>query len=353
MKRYIIVCLFCILCYKGNCQFDTLRINQIQVIGSHNSYKKEIEPKLYEVLEKKDTTHCIQALQYEHIPIVDQLNMGLRNLEIDVFADSKGGSYANPKGLELTDIDESYDPRNEMLQPGFKILHILDIDFRTHYYTLQSCLNDLKTWSDLNPNHDPIFITLEAKDGKENVFGTMPETFSKQLFNELDIALIKGLGINKLITPDVVRGNYATLEAAVLHNNWPKLKAARGKFLFILDDSGRKRDLYIEDHAALKNRVMFVNAAPGTPEAATLFRNNPEDNSIKTLVSKGYIIRTRADAGTKEARANDYSHFNMAKLSGAQIITTDYYLPSKLFKSDYHISFKNNTYIRENPVTGN
>ena len=32
-------------------QHDDLRINQIQVIGSHNSYKKAIEDDLYSFLE--------------------------------------------------------------------------------------------------------------------------------------------------------------------------------------------------------------------------------------------------------------------------------------------------------------
>lgn len=351
MKYYLSLCLLCILCLKVRSQHDALRINQLQVIGSHNSYKKEIEPKLYRFLEKKDTTNSIQSLQYTHIPILEQLDMGLRNLEIDVYADSKGGTYANPKGLSLAQPDEAFDPNKVMQKPGFKILHVIDIDFRTHYYTLDACLKDIKLWSEAHPNHEPIFVTLEAKDGKANMFGTQPEEFTTSLFAELDNALKSGLGSDKLITPDKVKGKYETLEQAVLNNNWPTLKDARGKFLFILDDSGRKRDLYIKGHPSLNNRAMFANANPGTPEAATLFRNNPEDKSIKDLVSKGYIIRTRADAGTKEARSNDYSHFNMAKDSGAQIITTDYYLPSTLFKSDYHISFENGTYVRKNPVT--
>ena len=334
-----------------NAQQDTLRINQLQVIGSHNSYKKEIEPSLYKFLEEKDSTHRIQSIQYEHIPIVKQLDLGLRNLEIDVYADSKGGNYAYPKGLELVEGLEEYDPNKQMLQPGFKMLHVLDIDFRSHYYTLEACLEDLKKWSDANPTHEPVFITLEAKDGEINRFGTEPELFTSKLFSELDISLINTLGKDKIITPDEVRGSFLTLEEAVLNNNWPKLKETRGKFLFILDDSGRKCDLYIKNHPSLKGCIMFVNAKAGTPEAATMILNNPEDGNISKLVKKGYIIRTRADSGTKEARANDYSHFEAAKKSGAQIITTDYYLPSKFFKSDYHISFKNGTYVRNNPVT--
>ena len=137
----------------------------------------------------------------------------------------------------------------------------------------------------------------------------------------------------------------------MLHNNWPTLKAARGKFLFILDDSKRKRDLYVAGHPSLKGRVLFVNADPGTPEAATMIRNDPTMPEIKSLVERGYIIRTRADADTKEARLNDRSSFMAACNSGAQIITTDYYRKSTHFKSDYVVSFDgSNKYCRINPV---
>ncbi|WP_147677382.1 phosphatidylinositol-specific phospholipase C1-like protein [Algibacter pacificus] len=329
-------------------QPDSIPINKLQVIGSHNSYKKAIEADLYTFLETQSDK--MQSLQYDHISIPEQLELGLRNLEIDVYSDIKGGKFAKPKGLQFVEPKENYDPNGEMLKPGFKVLHIPDIDFRTHYYTLKSCLNAIKKWSDAHPTHEPVFITLEAKDGGENKYGTTADQVTDEFFVNLDNALINGLGADKLITPDSVRGNYNTLEEAILNNNWPTLKNARGKFLFILDDSKSKRSLYIKNHPSLKGRVLFVNAEPGTPEAATLIRNNPEDETIKGLVSKGYIIRTRADAGTKEARANDYTHFKDAKKSGAQIITTDYYLPSSFFNSDYHISFKDKTYVRINPI---
>jgi hypothetical protein len=163
--------------------------------------------------------------------------------------------------------------------------------------------------------------------------------------------LEEGLGKEHLITPDMVRGQYATLESAVLSGNWPTLKAARGRFLFILDDHDRKRDMYIAGHPSLKGRVLFVNAEPGTPEAATMIRNNPTEPGIKSLVEKGYIIRTRADSDTREARMNDRTDFIAACNSGAQIITTDYYRKSTHFKSDYVVRFDGgNKYLRLNPV---
>ncbi|MBK1894873.1 phosphatidylinositol-specific phospholipase C1-like protein [Chryseobacterium paridis] len=328
---------------------DHLKINEIQVIGSHNSYKKAILPEVYSYLAKKDSLHALPRIQYEHIAIPKQLDLGLRNLEIDVYADSKGGKYAHPKILDLVKTVQPFDPEGKMKKPGYKMIHITDIDYQTWYYTLQDCLKDLKKWSDAHPDHDPVFITLEPKDGQPNRFGTEPEHYTTKLFDDLDNELTKYLGKEKIIAPDDIRGSYNTLNDAVLHKNWPKVKDAKGKFLFVLDNDGENRDVYMKGHPSLKGRMVFTNSAPGTPESAVLFMNDPSPK-INELVQQGYIIRTRADADTMEARSEDYSRFEKAKKSGAQIISTDYYLPSKLFKSNYKISFENNTYERKNPI---
>ncbi len=327
---------------------DSVPLNRIQVIGSHNSYKKAIEPDLYDSLLTIDKR--IESLQYEHISILEQLDMGLRNLEIDVYADSKGGKFAHPGGLDFVPPIAKYDTAGVMRQSGFKILHMPDLDFRTHYYTLKECLLALKSWSGRNPDHIPVFITFEAKDGGANKFGTQPEKFTKTLFDKLDQAFQNYLGVENIITPDMVRGNFETLEEAVLHSNWPTMKESKGKFLIVLNDRDPKMSMYTTGHPSLRGRMMFVNADPGVPEAAVMFRNDPKDVRIQDLVRKGYIIRTRADAGTEEARKNDFTRFDQACKSGAQIITTDYYLPSTFFKSQYKISFEGGSYVRYNPI---
>ena len=342
------------LLWSQSQNLDDLKINEIQVIGSHNSYKKAILPEVYSYLAKKDTLNFLPRIQYEHIPIPEQLDLGLRNLEIDVYADSKGGKYSHPKILDLVKTAQAFDPKGKMKKPGYKMIHITDIDYQTWYYTLEDCLKDLKKWSESHPDHDPVFITLEPKDGKANQFGTEPEHYNSKLFDDLDNELKNYLGKDKIITPDDIRGTYKTLNEAVLKRNWPKVKDAKGKFVFVLDNNSENRDLYAKNHPSLKDRMIFTNAAPGTPESAILFMNEPQKDSskIQDLVKQGYIIRTRADADTMEARSEDYSRFEKAKESGAQIITTDYYLPSKLFKSNYKISFDGQTYERKNPVTG-
>lgn len=75
--------------------------------------------------------------------------------------------------------------------------------------------------------------------------------------------------------------------------------------------------LYITGHPSLKGRVMFACADPGTPEAAMMIRNNLKDATISDLVKKGYIVRTRADSDTKQAREDDRSGFEAACSSGA------------------------------------
>ncbi|TWI95594.1 calcium-dependent phosphoinositide phospholipase C [Mucilaginibacter frigoritolerans] len=333
---------------------DDLPINKIQVIGSHNSYKQAIDPKLFRMMQLRDSVG-MSKIDYDHIGFADQLNLGLLNLEIDVYSDEKGGKYAHPKGLQWVKDQPPFDPNGEMLEPGFKVFHITDLDFRSNCLTLKDGLRQLKAWSDAHPDHNPIFITIEPKDEKpKNPVFTTPEIFTEKTFEDLDNEFLKYLGKENIITPDQVRGKYATLEDAVLHDNWPTLKQAKGKFLFILDAKERKKDLYIAGHPSLKGRVLFANADAGTPEAAMMILNNPKDNAIKDLVKKGYIIRTRADGDTKEARENDKSGFEAAKASGAQIITTDYYQKSTHFKSDYVVSFDGESkYFRLNPVFKN
>ncbi len=338
---------------KENKQDNTIRINQIQVIGSHNSYKKAIDPALFKVFQLRDSVSA-SKIDYEHIPLADQLNMGLLNLEIDVYADEKGGKYAHPKGLDLAKGQPPFDPEGKMQEPGFKVFHIQDLDFRSNFLTLKDGLQQLKAWSAAHPDHNPVFITLEPKDEPIKIPGfTVPEKFTENTFAELDKSLEDNLGKENLITPDMVKGNYKTLEDAVLHGNWPTLKAAKGKFLFILDAKNSKRAMYMAGHPSLKGRVLFADADPGTPEAAAMIRNNPNDPEIKGLVKKGYIIRTRSDGDTQQARKNDKSDFIAACNSGAQIITTDYYLKSTHFKSDYVVSFEGNKYFRVNPLFSN
>jgi hypothetical protein len=337
----------------GDKKDGEILLNEIQVIGSHNSFKKAIDKELFEIIKKNDSATAA-SLDYSHVSLSDQLSQGLCNLEIDVYADINGGKYAHPKGLEWEGKNiESYDPEGKMKEPGFKVLHIQDIDFRSNCFLFAQCLQELKSWSNEHPSHNPIFITMNTRDEAVKKPGfVIPEKFTTQIFDKLDSEIITNLGREKLLIPDDVRGSSPSLEKAVLNKKWPTLNNCKGKFIFILDQNDEKRDLYIKGHPNLVNRVLFTNSDPGTDEAAILIRNEPirDGSKIRDLVKKGYIVRTRADANTLEARSNDYKTFKAACESGAQIITTDYYLRSQHFLSEYKISFENGRYFRINPL---
>ena len=59
------------------------------------------------------------------------------------------------------------------------------------------------------------------------------------------------------------------------------------------------------------------------------------------LVRQGFIVRTRADDGTVEARANDTARRNAAFASGAQIVTTDFLTPDRAVGA-YRASLQDN-----------
>ncbi len=330
------------------------KLNQTQVIGSHNSYKIDMAPEILIYLKSLGAASA-QSLEYAHLPLEKQLDLGLRNLELDVFHDPQGGRYGNPKGLEIisksTGRSFSFDPEKKLEAPGLKLFHVQDIDFQSHYLLFSDALIALKNWSNLHPDHHPIFILINAKDAA--VPGTTsPLPFSAAALDSIDLEVRTHLGMDKLITPDLIRGNYGSLEAAVLAGNWPNLNEVKGKFLFVLDESEEKIRRYLTQKPELKNAVLFVNLKEGNPEAGFRIINDPISNEayIQDLVKKGYFIRTRADSDTKEARSGDYTKFEKAKSSGAHVISTDYYVPSRFFESTYQVSFEDKRFERANPI---
>jgi len=351
MKFILILFLFFLqLLISSDNELGNLKLNEIQLIGSHNSYKQSIDPALFSYLSKKDSA-AMSTIDYSHISLSQQLDLGLLDLEIDIYADPEGGKYSHPLGLQLVKGQPAFDADSVMKEPGFKVFHIPDIDFRSNCPTFKMCLRELKSWSEKHPDHYPVFITMNAKDeGIKREGFVVPQKFTSSTFDSLDREITTYLGKENVITPDMVKGEYTTLENAVRHHNWPMVKNVKGKFVFVLDETGDKITPYIKGHPSLKGRMLFTNSLEHTPEAAIMILNNAKTDSIQSMVKKGYIVRTRADADTKEARNNDKSTFEAACRSGAQIITTDYYQKSTHFNSDYVISFPGNTYLRANPM---
>jgi hypothetical protein len=308
---------------------DQLRINQIQVIGTHNSYHAGFAPSAAKLWEEENP-RAFNGLDYQHQPLAEQFDSGVRQIELDVFADSKGGLFAHPAGPAMIEAahlppDPDFDPDGLMARPGFKVMHMQDIDYRSTCQPFIACLEQVRKWSHAHPKHIPIFILVETKEAKPRPPAqvTVPETFTASTFDALDAEIRSVFPANEIITPDDVRGKYETLNEAVLADNWPTLKSARGKFIFLMDQRP-VGPIYLAGHPSLRGRVLFTNAEPGQPDAAFIERNDGPTEDITALVKKGYLIRARTDSDTKEARTNSTTRRDAMIASGAQMLSTDY-----------------------------
>lgn len=313
-----------------------VRINDLTMVGTHNSYKLAMPAERMAQLRAADPASA-DALDYSHRPIVEQLNAGARQLELDIWYDPRGGIYA----------DGSDDPA--MRRPGFKVQHMAGFDNRSSCLTLVACLTIIRGWSDANPGHVPILLMFNTNDNGRFVKG---EPYSEAAYDALDAEVRSVLLPAKLIVPDDVQGDHPTLRDAVLANNWPTLAASRGKFLFALDESPAKVALYRGERRSLEGRVFFVNIDEDSPAAAYLTLNDPvgQADRIARAVKANFIVRTRADVATRQARANDTRLRDAALRSGAQYISTDYLWPDNRFAGGYHVTLPDGAVALCNPV---
>jgi hypothetical protein len=110
--------------------------------------------------------------------------------------------------------------------------------------------------------------------------------------------------------------------------------------------------VYLQGHPALRGRIIFTNAEPGQPDCAFTEENDGTQEEIAALVRKGYLVRTRTDADTKQARTNDTARREIALASGAQLLSTDYPASEPSQWTPYSVSLPGGAVARCNPVNG-
>lgn len=317
-----------------------LRINDIQVIGTHNSYKQSVAPELLAAHRLRDPAGA-DDLDYGHRPLAEQLDRGLRGLELDIYFDPQGGRY--------THASLPAEQRRAMQEPGFKVMHLSDIDYRSSCQPFAECLRIVRAWSLAHPRHLPIVILINAKDGAAAPGAVQPLAFDTAAFDALDVEIRAIFPAGSLIEPSQVQGDYPSMRRAIRGDGWPTLAEARGRVLFVLDESPTKAALY--QSRRLTDKAMFVNSPrESDDDAAYLTLNDPvrEAARIADAVDNGYLIRTRADADTREARRNDTRRREAAFASGAQVVSTDYIEPEPRF-GDYQVRLEGDAVARCNP----
>ncbi len=254
---------------------NSLRLDDLQFLASHNSYHVEPEPALLEALrgfigDEADT------LEYTHHRLAAEFRAGVRSIELDLFNDRpEGGLYASPKLIPLLGLDPP-DPR--LARPGTKVFHIQEVDYRSTCPTFISCLRQVRRWSNAHPRHLPIMIQLEAKADlipDPGIGFVQPLPWDQAGFARIEDEIRAVFDEHRIITPGDVQGDAPTLADAVRADGWPKLKHARGKVMFTLDSTGGPRATYRGLHPVVADRLIFVAARPPDADAAFVVLNDP------------------------------------------------------------------------------
>lgn len=287
---------------------DTLRLNHLQMEGTHNSYHRA-------------PPDPIPDWDYDNAPLDEQLgSQGVRAFEIDIYWDAD--------------------------RLRWQVLHIPVVDEETTCDLFLECLSVIRAWSDANPGHHPIFVQIEPKGA---AFPDGVEGDSR--IDQLDAEIRQIFGDELLILPDDVQGSAATLREQVTTEGWPTLGEVRGKTLFFLNCGRDDCVRYANEGAGLAGRVIFADAREDDSWASVRVINGGGANA-RTAVEAGYIVRSRAVSVPSALELTGpelQAELDGVLASGAHIISTDVPVPRP--DVALHVEMPGGSPSRCNPVT--
>ena len=290
---------------------QNVRINEIAVIGTHNSYQMT-ETGANRMVMKLLSFITFGAVQdktaFEMDTFTQQLEHGVRNLELDVeTADDKG------------DI-------------SFVVSHHPLLENVSSAYDFEKALEEIALWSDNNPKHLPVYLLIEPKGHVPPVNNLKSYTVEYAL--ELDNVIRQTLG-DRLLTPKDAMGDYATLEEMRMNDSWPTLESAAGKIIVLMHTCDVTPE-YIAVDETISTQAMFPMLSfedIDKPYASFILANRPQiaaKNSSKTIGEKNLMVRTRADSYPTFSE----ERYSYTEECGSHIITTDY--PPRTVRENEH-----------------
>lgn len=272
---------------------NTRKLNDIQVLATHNSFKSM--PNMY--ISKPIELFWGQKVrngQYAMPYLTEQLNNGIRGVEIDIAA------YGD----------------------DFLVIHDPTTDWRTHVPDFELALREIKLWSDRNPNHIPINIMLQARN-QFSVYTAKFKKFDKQRLTKLNDIMGEVFGRENIIKPSDLLGEYNSIQEAVQNNNWPMLSDCLGKvyFSFLFDEKESEQNYIALDQTLnLQNGFVFAKKDAIKPYTAFILADSPFVEGHAELAANNYILRTRID----EQFNHSQERFQATIDLGAVILSTDY-----------------------------
>jgi hypothetical protein len=256
------------------------------MVGLHNTYH-QISP----------VAGIIQSWGYSHPSLFNQLELGYREIELDV-----------------------HWPRNAK---SWRVFHVTMIDQGTSCSCLIDCLGQIRRWMDeaMNKDHTPILIHIEPRGYGYN------DLFCERTDGEARLAHLQQLLFDtfsdRIYFPDELTANYSSIYDALQGRGWPTVGAMKGKVLFNLNLFGSNdacRPMYhAAEGASFDNRLAGSDAfaedigGPAVPTSSSIasnFSTAERSQKRKVLFNRGTVQQAKTDntTCTREVSSDEYGH---------------------------------------------
>lgn len=294
---------------------DGVKLNEVAILGTHNSYQTLATEETRFLMKIIDIITLrklgLDTFDFEMDTLTEQLESGIRNVEIDIETLDKDG------------------------KKEFKVTHNSFVDNASSAYDFSKALKEIKMWSDNNPGHIPVYIIIEPKSFVIEINGM--KKFSLDYAKELEKVIVNELG-DSLLTPKDMLRDYASFKEMRENDDWLTLKETQGKIIVLLHDCD-VTESYIALDETIKTQKMFpMLRYDDRNESYTSFvlENDPwnaDSRKAESIDECKLIIRTRAD------KYPNYSteRYEVTENCGSQIITTDF--PQKEGNEGHSYSF--------------
>ncbi|MEJ2858463.1 MULTISPECIES: Ca2+-dependent phosphoinositide-specific phospholipase C [unclassified Saccharothrix] len=161
-------------------------------VGVHNAYTQQAAPYLVDILDKRP---------------------GM--VEIDVWTNF----------LFSRDFQVGHDPGNA--NNCARATTYAELRTGVRNQNLAGCLRNIRLWHDRHPDHPPIVLKVEFKNGFDDRGGYGPDEFDRIVADTLGTAAVFG--------PAQLIGAHPTLDAAARAGTWPSRSALTGKFVVLAE----------------------------------------------------------------------------------------------------------------------
>lgn len=292
---------------------ESIKLNEIQILATHNSYKKTGAALGRLFVGLGDSFEEARALKYGYENLTTQFESGIRSMEFDV----------------------------RMRKEQFVLTHVPLVDNSSVAPSFELALEEIYLFSTNHPNHIPIIILMEIKNDWMILDHALQHIQSEQLL-KLNTVIIDKLG-NRLFQPNDMLESGKKLNETIQTTGWPSVFSLLGKVIFVLHP-GDFTDMYYELDTSLETQPMFIGLYSNQIErhyASFVVHNQPDVQTIRSLVDSNLIVRTRIDSGL----VFNQQRYLDAISSGAQILTSDFTIGRSDLKVDEMIFLANEKLI--------